>query len=161
MSKGVFYDLGSGTGKGILAASLCFPFEKCSGIEFLEGLNNIAQEMINQYNETFPEIFETNKRVFENFEKIPSLFCSQGDFLKHTYEDASLILANSTCFNSELMASIGAKLELECKPGTIAVTFSKELQGLSKDWEIRKPFKRLMSWGIASIYVHKRKAKSE
>lgn len=33
---GVFYDLGSGTGKGVFAARLTQDFDKCVGIEILE-----------------------------------------------------------------------------------------------------------------------------
>ena len=34
LQPGNFYDLGSGSGKGVLAASLIYPFDKCIGIEF-------------------------------------------------------------------------------------------------------------------------------
>ena len=36
--KGKFCDLGSGTGKGLIAADLLMRFEKISGIELLDGL---------------------------------------------------------------------------------------------------------------------------
>ena len=48
----VFYDLGSGSGKVLLAASLCYPFAKCTlhlitgkGIEFLETLYKTSMEL--------------------------------------------------------------------------------------------------------------------
>ncbi len=34
-SNAIFYDLGSGTGKAVLAASLLYPFSKVVGIELL------------------------------------------------------------------------------------------------------------------------------
>jgi len=34
--KGLFYDLGSGTGKGCVGAALSHPFEKVVGVEILE-----------------------------------------------------------------------------------------------------------------------------
>jgi len=42
---GVFYDLGSGAGKGVLAASLLHPFDKCCGIELLESLHEMGLEL--------------------------------------------------------------------------------------------------------------------
>lgn len=39
---GVFYDLGSGSGKAVFAAALYHPFKKCVGYEILENLHNIS-----------------------------------------------------------------------------------------------------------------------
>ena len=38
-SNGFFYDLGSGIGRGILAATLCYSFKKYIGIEYLVKMN--------------------------------------------------------------------------------------------------------------------------
>ena len=53
------------------------------------------------------------------------------------------------------MEAIAIKAE-ELKPGTFFVTFTKKLPGLSTNWELRTGFRRLMSWGIATIYIHKK-----
>jgi len=39
-----FYDLGSGTGKGVMTVGLCFPlqFSRCCGIELVPGLHDVA-----------------------------------------------------------------------------------------------------------------------
>ena len=42
---GVFYDLGSGTGKPVLSAALLHDFDQVKGIELLESLHNIALEL--------------------------------------------------------------------------------------------------------------------
>jgi hypothetical protein len=42
---GIFYDLGSGAGKGVIAASLLHPFDRCTGIEFLESLHKMSLEL--------------------------------------------------------------------------------------------------------------------
>lgn len=39
---GIFYDLGHGTGKGVLAAALVHNFDEVRGIELLEGLYNVS-----------------------------------------------------------------------------------------------------------------------
>ena len=157
LQPGNFYDLGSGSGKGVLAASLIYPFDKCIGIESLNGLNEIGIDMIKNHDTTFPEIFNKNKKLFDNIKQIPKLECINGDFLKQKLDNVSLILANSTCFTSELMTSLREKVEKECKKGSIVITFSKQLSGLSSEWEIQPGFRRLMTWGIATVYIHKKK----
>ena len=70
---------------------------------------------------------------------------------------ASFIFCNSTCFSSELLLSIARKLTKEVPNGCIVITFTKKLPFLSKnDWDIKKGFKRLMSWGLATIFVHRK-----
>ena len=70
---------------------------------------------------------------------------------------ASFIFCNSTCFSSELLLSIAKKVNKEVPNGCIVITFTKKLPFLSKeDWDIKKGFKRLMSWGLATIFVHRK-----
>ncbi len=76
--------------------------------------------------------------------------------MKQKWENSSIIFANSTCFPLELMANIANKANIECRPGTIIITFTKRLTTLGLDWELRDGFRRLMSWGIATIYVHRK-----
>ena len=39
---GIFYDLGSGTGKAVIAMALCCPFKKLVGFELLKGLWDLS-----------------------------------------------------------------------------------------------------------------------
>ena len=45
----VFIDLGSGTGRGVLAAAALFPFARLIGMEILEGLHGAALDVKNYY----------------------------------------------------------------------------------------------------------------
>lgn len=47
---GVFYDLGSGTGKPVIAAAILHNFDVCYGIEVLEGLYSVSLDALNSYN---------------------------------------------------------------------------------------------------------------
>ena len=47
---GIFYDLGSGTGKPVIAAAILHNFDVCYGIEYLEGLYTLSLEAENAYN---------------------------------------------------------------------------------------------------------------
>jgi hypothetical protein len=78
-----------------------------------------------------------------------------GDFLETDWSEASLLFANSTCFSLELMEALNKKAE-ETKVGTFFVTFTKKLPSLSDKWVIYDSFRRLMSWGIATVYIHKK-----
>ena len=70
---------------------------------------------------------------------------------------ASFIFCNSTCFSSELLLSIARKVNKEVPNGCIVITFTKKLPFLNKeDWDIKKGFKRLMSWGLATVFVHRK-----
>lgn len=49
---GVFYDLGSGTGKALFVARLTRDFRKCIGIEILESLHEEACRIVSKYNQS-------------------------------------------------------------------------------------------------------------
>ena len=153
---GNFYDLGSGTGKPVIAMSLIYHFKRLIGIEYLENLFRLSLEIKNTYDRTIRDKFENNQQLF-NYETPNQIEFLQGDFLKHNWEDTSIIFANSTCFSLGMMQNIASKANKECKSGTIIITFTKRLTNLSTDWELRDGFRRLMTWGIATIYVHRRK----
>ena len=156
IDDGIFFDLGSGTGKAVIAMSLMHKFKKLQGIEFLENLTKLSQESKQNYDKTINDLFAKNKELL-NFDKPNIINFVRGDFLKQSWENATIIFANSTCFSAELINSIAEKANKECKKGTIIITFTKKLNKLNIDWETKEGFRRLMTWGIATIYVHKRK----
>jgi len=45
---GVFYDLGSGTGKAVFAARLTQDFQRCVGIEILNGLHSQGKVVLDR-----------------------------------------------------------------------------------------------------------------
>ena len=109
------------------------------------------------YQRHIEDIFYSNKNLFEGFFKPNTMKFFNGDFLKEAWNDAALILANSTCFSQELMTKIAIKANNECQKGCIVITFTKKLTALNSDWEGKKGFKRLMTWGIATIFIYRRK----
>jgi len=147
--------LGSGVGRGLVAGSFLHQFNKLIGIEYLENLHLLALETKNKYDEKFEDIFKNNKELFKFVNKKSDFEVYNGNFLSFDWKDASFIFANSTCFSAELMNSLSQKAE-ELNKGTIFVTFTKKLPNLSDKWEVKEGFKRVMSWGIATIYVHRK-----
>lgn len=155
IKSGNFYDLGSGVGRGLVGAALLYPFNKCIGIEYLENLHILAKEIKSVYDMKFESLLKNYPEYFENYKKIPDFDVINGDFLSYDWSDASFVFANSTCFTAELMQALAKKAE-DLKPGTFFVTFTKKLPGLSSNWDLRAGFRRLMSWGIATIYIHRK-----
>ena len=132
-ANGVFYDLGSGTGKAVVAAALLHEFEYCRGIELLEGLFQASLEL---------------KTAYEQEGGGPRVEFIHGDLLTYDWSDASCLFVNSTCFSEQLMRHIA---HAWVHPGTIAITSSKNLK--SPQWRVLEVIHRPMSWGGATLYV--------
>ena len=87
----------------------------------------------------------------------PSIEFICGNFMNIDLTKASFIFCNSTCFSSELLLNIAKKVSKEAPTGCIVITFTKKLPFLDKnEWEIKQGFKRLMSWGLATVFVHRK-----
>lgn len=70
---GVFYDLGSGVGKGVIAASLLHTFKICRGIELLTSLYQMSvqlREHIQQNAQTIREEMEKSRKIEYEFPQI-------------------------------------------------------------------------------------------
>jgi hypothetical protein len=138
----VFYDLGSGTGKAVLACAMVFNVGKSCGIELFSNLHHCADlqrrrlETLNEYH---------NKSGIIAFK--------QGDFLDIPLTDATLIFINSTAFFAELWLQISLHLE-QIQPGAIVITTSKALA--SKQFTTKRRTLVKMSWGIVPAFIQQR-----
>ena len=145
-----------------MAATFLYPFKKCVGIEYLEKLHLIALDIKSKYEKKFEEVFNSFRtEYFPNHTTIPVLELHNDDFLKASWKDATFVLANSTCFSADLMVSLAKKADEELQPGAFFITFTKRLPNLGSNWDLRDGFRRLMSWGIATIYIHRKKLEEE
>jgi hypothetical protein len=113
--------------------------------------------MKHKYDNKIKTIFEENNTLFNELNEPNEIEFFNGDFLKFNWKDASILLMNSTCFTQDLVDKITIKAERECKSGAIIISFTKKLWDLGKNWECKPGFKRVMSWGIATVYIHRRK----
>jgi Histone methylation protein DOT1 len=108
---GIFYDLGSGTGKPVVAAALLFNFDLCCGIEVLEGLYSVSLDLMQSYNTRGKSSALLAGRDYETHCQ-----CVQGSFLNmkiKDWRDGDIVFMNSTCFDDKLMEKI-AKRASEC-----------------------------------------------
>jgi len=140
----VFYDLGSGTGKAVLACAMVFNMHKCYGVELFSALHDSAlkqQHLLQQ----LPDYQEKSK----------SIHFIHGDFLHIDLSDATLIFLNATAFFGDLWTDINHQLR-QTKPGTLIITTSKKLS--SAFFIVKKITTVHMSWGVVQAYIQERLA---
>ncbi len=141
----IFYDLGSGTGKGVLSTALLFPLGKVVGVELLEDLHAAAASVLQRFNrEIKPGLI---------IEKVPHIEFHQGDFLSHNLSDADIIFAHATCFHEGLMRSLTRKLE-GLKKGAKLLVVSKTIESSSYRLLARQEYK--FSWGNATLHSYEK-----
>ena len=143
---GVFYDLGSGTGKAVFVAHLMFPFAKAKGVELVPTLHESAAATLKRYeSEVRPHILdEVGDKQIEFI---------QGDALKTDFSDADVVFMNSTCFSDELMNGIDKQISI-LKPGAYVISLTKSLSDPSL--KLLKSELNDFSWGKATAYYHQR-----
>ncbi len=142
----VFYDLGSGTGKGVLFSGLLFDFAKCVGIEYLHELNESAKTAHARYQGYVLPLLPPEKSGQEmNF------IC--GDMREQDISDADIVFTHCTCFSPALMDGMRAKLE-GLKIGARVITVSRELGSPHYTYLGMIPVQ--MAWGAATAYLYQR-----
>ncbi|CAM9320572.1 unnamed protein product, partial [Phaeothamnion confervicola] len=142
----VFYDLGSGTGRALFVARFTQDFSRCVGIELLESLHGAALGVCERFNRHFRGYLSTTRPQHAAV--------YHGSFLDVDWRDGDVVFANSTCFGEELMDGIRKRAAL-LKPGSIFISFTKDLQAPGT-FEILDKKRYRMSWGPATVYVHRR-----
>jgi len=138
---GIFYDIGSGCGRAVIAASLLHNFKRCHGVECLEKLHNAALGVLTTYNQS-RSIEEQKAHVVE---------FTHGDLREFDWTDGDVVFANSTCFDEELMRSLTALAE-KLRKGAYVITLTKSLK--SPHFDILESKQYTMSWGLATVHTH-------
>jgi hypothetical protein len=109
----VFYDLGSGTGKVVLAAALLHDFSTCCGIELLSGLHSVARTYKQSWDDSkalsMSTCTSTSTSTSINV-AAPALRYIQGSILDITVgnwpQDGDVVFANTHCFDPAMMTSL-------------------------------------------------------
>eukprot|EP00750_Incisomonas_marina_P006026 INCI14285.1.p1 GENE.INCI14285.1~~INCI14285.1.p1 ORF type:complete len:243 (+),score=38.95 INCI14285.1:168-896(+) len=121
---GIYYDIGSGTGKPVFAAVLMHAFKRATGIEILSSLHNAALKTLEFWNENV--VGGTKTEVTKAIDVPSSLVAPEcaatkiefinGDITKCETDisDATLLFANSTCFDDELMLAVVCNFCMIC-----------------------------------------------
>ncbi|KTD38510.1 putative methyltransferase [Legionella nautarum] len=141
-SSTVFYDLGSGTGKAVLACAMVFKVQKSCGIELFSSLHQTA-ELQQRRLKKLPDYFEEAKHI--EFKK--------ADILQTRFDDASLIFINATGFFGDSWLAISKCIE-QIKPGALVISTSKSLS--SELFICLRVTQVAMSWGIVNAFIQQR-----
>lgn len=140
----VFYDLGSGTGKAVLACAMVFDIQKSCGIELFPELHQAAEQQRLRL-----------QQVPAYYRKASQCYFKQANFLDEVFDDASIIFINATAFFGDYWQTISHHLE-QLKPGTFVISTSKAIQ--SSGFICEKVTSVEMSWGIVTAYIQRRRA---
>lgn len=141
----VFYDLGCGVGKAVLAAYLLFPFKKCIGVEIL---NSLYKECQNK------KIMLEKKLLLKNRNPKEDIIFIKKDLFDVDFDDGDVFFISTTCFTKEMMNRLALKLE-KLKKGTRIITLTFPIPS-SKYTIIAKETKQV-SWGNSTFYVSEKK----
>lgn len=139
----IFYDLGCGTGKAVLATTMAFNIQKSCGIEILPALYKAAEAQKEQLALNSAYKIQADKISFY-----------QGDFLLHSIQEANLVFINATAYFGDYWITISHYLE-RLKPGIIVITTSKAIK--SNLFIMMRVTLIQMSWGVVKAYIQKRR----
>jgi hypothetical protein len=142
---GVFYDLGSGSGRAVFTVRFTLDFDRCIGIELLPNLHKLAVDVTEIYDQNF-----RHKLALQSVE----FYCE--DVLKYDWSDATVIFTCSTCFEDDLIFAIGEKAK-DLQQGADLITL-KKFTGIDPDaFDIIQETVCPMSWGDADVFVYRRR----
>ena len=153
---GKFYDLGSGTGKPVIAAAILHNFDKCIGIEILEGLYSMSLDVAAAYNSKgVARLTSEQQRSFATEVQMVrgdmlAINAESKDAISEDWTDGDVVFANSTCYDDELMARI-SDIAVGMRKGTFFVSFTKRLP--APDFKVLEAELHPQSWGAATIYI--------
>ncbi|MCX7114730.1 MAG: hypothetical protein NTW08_02300 [Gammaproteobacteria bacterium] len=136
----VFYDLGSGTGKAVIACALLYDMKQYNGIELFEPLHEAAELQ----KKKFAKLKSYKKRARH-------IHFINGNFLHTSFYDATLVFINATAFLGETWEQLNENLD-QTAVGTQVITISKKL--ISNQFVEKRVTLIQMSWGVATAYLY-------
>lgn len=138
----VFYDLGSGSGKAVIAMAIVFPVKKSCGVEL------------------FAELYAAGIEQQRRLARVPDYETAatridfiHDNFINTNIHDATLIYINATGFFGDIWNVLNRKLE-EISTCLTVITTSKPLK--SQAFTLQKITAVQMSWGVVKAYIHAR-----
>lgn len=141
-SDSIFYDLGSGVGKAVLACAMVFNVRKSCGIELFENLHHCAERQRRRL-----------AALTEYKDKSQAIELIHADFLNIPLSDASLVFVNASAWFGEFWEKTSQHLE-QLKPGALIISTSKAL--VSNVFQTRHITTVKMSWGVVNAYIQQR-----
>lgn len=139
----IFYDLGSGTGKAVIACAMVYPVHKSIGVELFSSLHDCAYQQKHQL-----------EAIMSYKEKATKIDFVLGNFLKVNLSEATLIFVNSSTLFGITWEKLCLILDNQARLNTV-ITTSRPL--ICKSFFLQITTQIQMSWGIVLAYIHLRK----
>jgi SAM-dependent methyltransferase len=140
---GIFFDLGSGTGRVVMAFYLLTNFKKCIGIELLQGLHDKACEINTQFNQNIKLQLKGDIQDREM-----QLKC--GDIFATNLQEADLVFINHPFKEGDIFKRLEEKLLDELKPKSKIITIIRCLDNPRFKKLGQKTYK--FSWGDSTAH---------
>lgn len=142
---GVFFDLGSGTGKSVIASHLLFNFRKSIGIELITELHKQALEI----KEKLKKIIDPETQDHLSNRELEFI---QGNIFEIDLHEADFIFLNYHIRKSKEFLDFEKKLLQQLKPRSKIVTTLQPLQNSALKQCGNQSYK--FSWGSAPVYFY-------
>jgi hypothetical protein len=142
--EGIFYDLGSGSGRAVFTARFTGDFDRCVGIELLPNLHDLAASVNSLY-----KILYRHKLKWQTVD----FYCE--DLMEYDWSDGTVVYAPSLLFDDEMMAHISTKAK-DLQQGAYLISLKKFTAIDPTAFEMIQEAVFPMSWGSANVYVYRR-----
>ena len=136
-SDKVFVDIGSGTGRLVVAAASLHPsWKACRGIELLPSIHDSAVDIVEQHcRHSTNGNGNTEKTLVSEGQALPmapvDLVCGSFDDDHVRLGDSDVIFMFSSAVDQSLLTQLSHAIGRECKPGTLVITtdYPLDLEG--------------------------------
>lgn len=144
-AHGVFFDLGSGTGKCVMQAALSGRFTKAVGIEVMQCTNGIAEVLLQEFHaDILPALAPKHVQVE----------CRHGSLLDDlSWLEADFVFCCNVAFPDEMTEQI-ASLAERMRPGAVIVTVMVPLP--SRQFRVLEEYDTAYNFGEVETLVHQR-----
>ena len=141
-----FYDLGSGTGKPVIAAALLGNFQTVLGIELVDELYHAAKQALFHFNKKIrPLLLPERRNTTVDF--------IHGNMFEHHWGEADVIFIQTTCVGDNLMAALEERFQ-HLHKGSLVITTSCALT--STQFRIIFSKKVPFGWGLATVIIQEK-----
>jgi hypothetical protein len=142
--EGIFYDIGSGSGKAVFTARFTGDFDQCVGIELLPNLHQLATSVNSLY-----------KILYRHKLKWQTVAFHCADLMEYDWSDGTVVYAPSLLFDDAMMACISTKAQ-DLQQGAYLISLKRFAAMDPTAFEIIQEAVFPMSWGSANIYIYRR-----
>jgi len=119
----IFYDLGSGAGKGVFSAALYFDFKVCFGVELMDVLYKKSLKILDKAKYLLKKSTLPQETYSQKLSKIRFL---NNDFLAHDFSDADVIYLAATCLSDDTFRDLINKICMT-EIGTRVIVTTKKI----------------------------------